>query len=134
MVDAALTETRTVQARVRDVPSRVAVYLLLAAGLFAETGYGQVWTKMIAGLGGLVVATPTASALAQARRRIGVAPLRAVFDLLRGPAAGLATKGVYWRGRLVTAVDGTMMCCPDTTANRRVFHRGGGHHGGTGIR
>lgn len=132
MVDAALTETRTVQARVRDVPSRVAVYLLLAAGLFAETGYGQVWTKMIAGLGGLVVATPTASALAQARRRIGVAPLRAVFDLLRGPAAGLATKGVYWRGRLVTAVDGTMMCCPDTTANLRVFHRGGGHHGGTG--
>jgi hypothetical protein len=91
-----------------------------------------VWAKMTAGLGGLAVATPTAGALAQARRRIGTAPLRALFDLLRGPAAGLGTKGVYWRGLLVTAVEGTMMCCPDTTANLRVYRKGGGHHGGTG--
>ncbi|MGH3830853.1 MAG: IS4 family transposase [Pseudonocardiaceae bacterium] len=132
MVDAVLAETGKVQTRTRDPPSRVVVYLLLAAGLFAELGYGQVWAKMISGLGGLTVATPTASALAQARRRIGVAPLRALFDLLRGPSAGLATKGVYWRGRVVTAIDGTMMCCPDTPANPREFRRGGGHHGGTG--
>ena len=132
MVDAALAETGKVQKRVRDLPSRVVVYLLLAAGLFAELGYRQVWQRMIAGLDGLTVAVPTASALAAARRRIGPAPLRALFDLLRGPAAGLATKGVYWRGRLVTAVDGTMMCCPDTAANLRVYRRGGGNHGGTG--
>ena len=132
MVDAALAEAGAAQKRVRDLPSRVVVYLLLAAALFAELGYPQVWTKMIAGLDGLAVATPTAGALAQARRRIGVAPLRALFDLLRGPAAGRATTGVYWRGRLVTAIDGTMMCCPDTAANLRVYRRGGGHHGGTG--
>jgi hypothetical protein len=70
--------------------------------------------------------------LAAARRRIGVAPLRALFDLLGGPAAGLATTGVYWRGRLVTAIEGTSMCWPDSTANLRVFRRGGGNHGGTG--
>lgn len=75
MIDAVLGETGTVQARVRALPSRVVVYLLLGAGLFTELGYGQVWTKMISGLDGLTVATPTASALAQARRRIGVAPL-----------------------------------------------------------
>jgi hypothetical protein len=132
MVDAVLSETGTVQRRVRDLPARVVVYLLLAAGLFAELGYGQVWSRMTAGLDGLEVAAPTAGALAQARRRIGVAPLRALFDLLRGPSAGLATKGVYWRGRLVTAIDGTMMCCSDTPANLRTYRRGGGHHGGTG--
>ncbi len=132
MVDAALAETGTTQARVRDLPSRVVVYLLLAGGLFAELGYVQVWQRVIAGLGGLAVASPTASALAQARRRIGVAPLRALFDLLACPAAGPATKGVYWRGRLVTAIDGTMMCCADTPANLARFRRGGGHHGGTG--
>jgi hypothetical protein len=111
MVDAVWGETGKVQARIRDLPSRVVVYLLLAAGLFAEVGYGQVWAKMISGLDGLGVVTPTAGALAQARRRIGVAPLRALFDLLRGPVTGLGTKGVYWRGRLVTAIEGTMMCC-----------------------
>ena len=87
---------------------------------------------MIAGLDGLAVAVPTASALAQARRRVGTAPLRALFDLFRGPAAGVATNGVFWRGRLVCAFDGTSMCCPDTPANLRVFCKGGSNRGGTG--
>jgi Insertion element 4 transposase N-terminal/Transposase DDE domain len=133
MVDAALADTHTVQQRLRALPSRVVVvYLLLAAGLFAESGYEQVWARMTAGLDGLQVAVPTRSALAAARRRIGVAPLRALFDLLRGPASSLARTGVYWRGRLVCAIDGTSLCCPDTPANLAVYLRGGGYQGGTG--
>jgi hypothetical protein len=72
----------------------VVVYLLLAAALFADLGYGQVWSRMISGLDGLRIGLLYASALAGARRRIGVAPLLALFDLLRGPAAGVATAGV----------------------------------------
>lgn len=132
MVDAVLAQTGRVQQRVRDLPARVVMYLLLAAGLFAECGYGQVWARLVAGLDGLDVARPTAAGLAAARRRLGVAPVRALFDLLRGPAAGLAGTGVRWRGLLVCAIDGTTMCCPDTAANLARFRRGGGHHGGTG--
>lgn len=132
MVDAALASTGTVQQRLRDLPSRVVVYLLVAAGLFAELGYGQVWARMTAGLEGLDVAHPRPSALAAARRRIGVAPLRALFELLAGPAAGPGRRGVWWHARLVTAIDGTMLACPDTAANLAVYRRGGGHHGGTG--
>ena len=133
MVDAALAETDTVQQRVRDLPSRVVVYLLLAGALFVECGYRQVWARLVAGLAGLPVAEPSAAGLAAARRRIGPAPLGKLFDLLRGPAAaGPATKGVWWRGRLVTAIDGTTMCCPDTPANLAVHRKGGSHHGGTG--
>ncbi|WP_347813343.1 IS4 family transposase [Actinomadura sp. KC345] len=132
MVDAVLAETGGVQKRVRDLPSRVVVYLLLAAGLFAELGYGLVWRRLVAGLEGLAVASPTGAALAQARRRVGVAPLRALLELLAGSAAGIATRGVYWRGLLVTAIDGTTMACPDTPANLEVFRKGGGYHGGTG--
>src|SRR5439155_17881895 len=101
MVDAALAATRTVQSRLRDLPSRVVVYLLLAACLFPEVGYPGVWRKLTAALVGIPVATPTAGALAQARRRIGVAPLRWLFDLLRGPAATLRQRGTWWRGLLV---------------------------------
>jgi hypothetical protein len=132
MVDAAVAQTRAEQQRVRDLPSRVVVYLLLAGALFADLGYGQVWARMIAGLDGLEVAVPSAGGLAQARRRVGVAPLRALFDLLRGPAAGMSVKGVRWRGRLVCAVDGIILGCPDTPANLRVYQRGGGYQGGTG--
>jgi hypothetical protein len=87
MVDEALRQTRTTRSRIRDLPSRVVVYLLLAACLFGEVGYPGVWRKLTAGLDGIPTVTPTAGALAQARRRVGVAPLRWLFDLLRGPAA-----------------------------------------------
>jgi hypothetical protein len=91
-----------------------------------------MWARMIAGLDGLPVATSSAAALAAARRRGGAAPLAALFDLLRGPAAGTATRGVWWHGRLVCAIDGTTLCCPDTPANLAVYRKDGGHHGGTG--
>jgi hypothetical protein len=132
MVDAALAETRSMQSRVRLLPARVVVYLLLAAALFAECGYRQVWARLVAALDGLPVAQPCAAALAAARRRLGAAPLRAVFDLLRGPVAGPATAGVWWHHRLLLAVDGTTLSCPDTPANLAVYRKGGGHHGGTG--
>jgi hypothetical protein len=99
-----------VQARVRDLPSRVVVYLLLAAGLFAECGYRQVWARLTTGLDGLAVAAPTSSALAQARRRIGVKPLAALFTLIAGPAAAAER----WRGLLLVAIDGTTMSVPDS--------------------
>lgn len=89
IVDAALTATRTTQARLRDLPSRVVVYLLLAACLFPEIGYLGVWRKLTAGLAGIPTMTPSAGGLGQARHRIGAAPLRWLFDLLRGPAPSL---------------------------------------------
>lgn len=128
MVDEVLASTGRVQARVRDLPSRVVVYLLLAGGLFAELGYPQVWARLVAGLDGLPVAVPTSSALAQARRRVGVAPLRALFALLAGPAAGAAR----WRGLLVCAIDGTTMFVPDSPANLARYGRQTGTHGGSG--
>ncbi|MER7275372.1 transposase domain-containing protein [Dactylosporangium sp. NPDC000244] len=45
MVDAVLAETRTAQRRIRDLPARVVVYLLLAGCLFAGQGYRQVWQR-----------------------------------------------------------------------------------------
>jgi hypothetical protein len=132
MVDEALAQTKTVQSRVRDLPSRAVVYLLLAACLFPELGYLGVWAKLTAGLAGVTAAAPTAGALAQARRRVGAAPLRFLFDLLRGPAAVPHCRGAWWRGLLVCAIDGTTMTVPDSAANLTRFTKGGSHNGGTG--
>jgi hypothetical protein len=129
MVDAVLEQTCRVQRRVRALPARVVVYLLLAGCLFAELGYGQVWHRVAAGLGGLPVAVPTASAMTQARRRLGPAPLRELFFLLRGPAPG----GARWRGLLAVAIDGTIMTVADSEANLAVYSRQrGGVNGGAG--
>ena len=128
MVDDVLAATGTVQARIRDLPSRVVVYLLLAAGLFAECGYRQVWSRLISSLDGLGVAFPTSSALAQARRRIGVKPLAALFALIAGPPPAAER----WQGLLLCAIDGTTMSLPDSPANLNTYGRQTGSHGGSG--
>jgi Insertion element 4 transposase N-terminal/Transposase DDE domain len=132
LVDAVLAATGRTQSRIRDLPARVVVYLLLAGCLFAELGYVQVWQRLTAGLDGLKVATPTASALTQARRRLGPAPLRALFDLLCGPAPIAACRGVRVGGLLVCAIDGTTLSVPDTPQNLGVFTTQSGNHGGSG--
>ena len=129
MVDAALEQTCRVQRRVRDLPARVVVYLLLAGCLFSELGYCRIWRKLTAGLDGLPFAVPTASAVTQARRRLGPGPLRALFDLLRGPSPADAR----WRGLLVCAIDGTIMSVADSAANLAVYSKQrGGPNGGSG--
>lgn len=132
MVDEALATTRTTQSRLRDLPSRVVVYLLLAACLFPEVGYSGVWRKLTAALDGLSTATPTGSGLSQARQRVGVAPLRWLFDLLRGPAATPRQPGTRWRGLLVCAIDGTTLTVPDNPRILTRFTKQRGNHGGTG--
>ena len=119
LVDAALNNARAVQHRVRVLPSRVVVYLLLAGALFGEIGYQQVWARLTAALAPATVATPGSSALSQALRRVGIAPLRELFALLRGPAIG-ATR---WHGLLVCAIDGTSMFVPNSAANATTFGR-----------
>jgi hypothetical protein len=132
MVDEVLAATGRVQRRLRLLPARVVVYLVLAGCLFAELGYPQVWQQLTAGLSGLALVEPTSSALRQARQRLGPAPLRALFDLLRGPAATTATQAVRWRGLLLTAIDGTVLSVADAPAVCARYPKQRGNHGGSG--
>jgi hypothetical protein len=106
LVDAVLSETRTVQRRLRDLPSRVGVYFLLAMCLFPEVGYRLVWDKLIAGLSGIPVACPSAKALRDLRRRLGSAPVRTLFEVLSGPLAQPRTPGVRFGPYRTVSFDG----------------------------
>ena len=64
LVDDVLEQTRTVQRRLRDLPSRVGVYFLLALAMFPRLGYARLWAKLTTGLAGLPVRCPR-------RRRCG---------------------------------------------------------------
>ncbi|TDB92654.1 IS4 family transposase, partial [Nonomuraea longispora] len=122
MVDEVLAQTRALERRVRLVPARVTVYLLLAAALFTGLGYRQVFDRLCAGLTGLAPARPSGSALRQARQRLGSAPMKALFDLVSGPAVTTTAAG-WWRGLRVVAIDGTLLPVPDCPANLTVFTR-----------
>lgn len=131
-VDAALAQCGAIQQRLRKLPARVVVYLLLAAGLFEECGYPVVWAKLTAALGSLPIPKITATGLWHARARLGVRPMRALFDLLRGPASAIRTAGARWSGLLVVAIDGTYLDVPDDPATRARLGKGSNQYAASG--
>jgi hypothetical protein len=124
LVDDILAQTKTVQRRLRDLPSRVGVYFLLALGMYPRLGYARVWAKLTAGLQGLPVPCPSEKALRDLRRRLGPAPLKALFEVVAGPLAQPGTPGVRFGGLRTVAFDGcNSLKVPDTGRNRRWLGR-----------
>jgi hypothetical protein len=118
-VDDVLEQTGTVQRRLRDLPSRVGVYFVLALGLFPRLGYLGVWRKLTAGLAGMAIRCPSEKALRDLRRRLGPAPLKALFELVAGPLAQPYTPGVRFAGLRTVAFDGlNSVKAPDSDRNR----------------
>ena len=119
LVDDILAQTKTVQRRLRDLPSRVGVYFLLALGMYPRLGYARVWAKLTAGLAGLDLPCPSEKALRDLRRRLGPAPLKALFEVVAGPLAQPHTRGVRFGGLRTVAFDGcNSLKVPDTGRNR----------------
>jgi Insertion element 4 transposase N-terminal len=119
LVDAVLEQTRATQQRLRMLPSRVGMYFVLALGLFPGLGCAKVWAKLVAGLGGLGVRCPSEKALRDLRRRVGVAPVKALFEVLAGPVAAPHTPGVRFGRYRTVAFDGcTSIKVADSDRNR----------------
>lgn len=93
LVDDILIQTRTMQRRTRLLPSRVSVYFVLALAVFPTLGCERVWDKLVAGLGSLSLRRPSEKALRDLRRRLGAAPLKALFEIAAGPLAKLVLRG-----------------------------------------
>jgi Insertion element 4 transposase N-terminal/Transposase DDE domain len=119
LVDDVLESTRTVQRRMRVLPSRVGIYFVLAMALFPGIGYLRVWDKMTAGLEELGLPRPSEKALRELRRRLGPAPVKALFETVAVPLASPRTPGVAYRGLRTVAFDGlNSVKVPDSDRNR----------------
>jgi hypothetical protein len=119
LADAVLEETRATERRLRVLPSRVGIYFVLALGLFPGLGYQNVWKELTAALEGQGLPSPSGKALRDLRRRLGAAPLKALFEVLAGPAAQPSTPGVAFGRYRTVAFDGcTSIKVPDTERNR----------------
>ena len=133
LVDGVLAGTRAGQRRLRLLPSRVGVYFVLALGLFPGKGYRGVWAELTAALDGLGLAVPSAKALRDLRRRVGAAPLKALFEVLAGPAAWPRTPGVCFGRYRTVSFDGCKTIkVPDTPRNRAWLGKMNAPNGETG--
>ena len=133
LVDAVLEEAAPRERRLRVLPSRVGLYFVLAMGLFPQPGYLGVWAKLTAALDGLGLAVPSPKALRELRRRIGAAPLNALFEVLAGPLGQPCTPGVRFGRYRTVAFDGCRsLKVPDTPRNRAWLGKMNASFGETG--
>ncbi len=97
-VDEVLARAGRRETRTRLLPARVVVYLVLALCLFTADGYDEVVRKLTNGLRGLRIwrddwKVPTASAISQARTRLGSAVMGELFKRVCVPVGKRATVG-----------------------------------------
>jgi hypothetical protein len=69
------------------------------------------------------------SGISQARTRLGVEPLRQLYELIVRPIATEATKGAWYRGWRLVSLDGSTLDVADADANDRAFGRPLAHRG-----
>jgi hypothetical protein len=120
LVDEVLVATGRVQRRTRRLPARVTVLFILALTLFSGLGYRGVWRELVHS-GGAGGHPPSTSGLTQARRRVGLAPLAALFARVRGGRATTATPGAFRFGLRLVSWDASMLDVPDSDTNRAAF-------------
>jgi hypothetical protein len=126
LVEDVIARTGRKERRERLLPARVTVYFVLALALFYGDPYEEVMRKLAQGLSWLAIwrrewRVPTASALAQARERLGPEPLRELFERVAEPCAGLSTAGAWMGGRRLMSIDGVELDAADTPANAGRF-------------
>ena len=134
LVDDVLAGTGRAEQRKRLLPARVVVYFVLALALFYGDSYEEVMRKLVQGLSWLAAwkgewSVPTASALTQARERLGSEPLAELFERVARPCAQLSTAGAWLCGRRLMSLDGFELHAADTPANAGYFGRKSGKDG-----
>ncbi|MGH3698054.1 MAG: IS4 family transposase [Pseudonocardiaceae bacterium] len=130
IVDDAINECKKREQRSRLLPAHVVVYYVLALNLFFGDSYEEVMRQLVNGLRVLGNwrdnwKVPTTSAVSQARTRLGEAPMKLLFRRIAVPMARAGTRGAWFAGLRVMAIDGLVLDVPDTADNDEEFGRGG---------
>lgn len=130
LIDEVLASTGRIEKRRRRLPARVVVYYVLALTLFFGDSYDEVMRKLMNGLRFARAwrkdwEFPTASALSQARTRLGPEPLRELFLRAAVPLADRENRGAWYQERRVMAIDGVILDAPDTPENVERFGKTG---------
>src|SRR3954449_376727 len=128
-----LAKTGKASERERDLPAPVMVYYAIALALYMGSSTREVLRCLLEGLrwlwGAAAVKVAGKRGISQARRRLGEAPLRRLYEVLAQPIATRATKGAWYRECRLVSLDGSCLEVADTAANRTEFGLPGANRG-----
>ena len=130
LLEEVLNRSERREKRVRRLPAHVMIRYVVAMGLFAAESYDEVMRRLVGNLRRLGCwdddwQVPTASAITQARQRLGVEPVKMLFDRACVPLATPGTKGAWLARRRLMAIDASSLDVADTDANVERFGRMG---------
>jgi Insertion element 4 transposase N-terminal/Transposase DDE domain len=130
VVDGVIAEAGRTEQRKRSLPARVVAYFTIGMGLYSQGSYEDVFAQLTDGLSWASGwrerwVPPSASAIFQARVRLGFEAMEALFRRVAHPLATSVTPGSWLAGRRLVSIDGTCLDVADTPANEAVFGRPG---------
>lgn len=117
-VQEVLAQTGHAKRRCRCLPHWFMVFYVIALGLFNDDSHTDVFKRLQRFRKGHA---PPSNTIAQARKGLGVAPLRLLKSKIVKPLGTPDTPGAFYKGMRLMALDGFVVDLPDTPANERVF-------------
>jgi len=129
-----LEQTNRASVRERDLPAHVVVYYVIALALYMRSSYREVLRCLLEGVQWMLdpsakVRVAGKSGISQARSRLGVEPVKKLYDTVVTPIAEKQTKGAWFRQWRLVSLDGSTLDVADTAENDEAFGRPGTSRG-----
>jgi hypothetical protein len=129
-----LEKTGRTSVRERDLPAHVVVYYVIALALYMRSSYREVLRCLLEGVQWLLepsspVKVAGKSGISQARTRLGVEPLKELYEAVVTPIAERHTKGAWYRDWRLVTLDGSTLDVADTAENEKAYGRPGASRG-----
>jgi hypothetical protein len=129
-----LEQTKRASVRERDLPAHVVVYYVIALALYMRSSYREVLRCLLEGVQWSLdpsakVKVAGKSGISQARSRLGVEPVKKLYDTVVTPIAEKRTKGAWFRQWRLVSLDGSTLDVADTVENDEAFGRPGASRG-----
>jgi hypothetical protein len=132
-IDSALRATGTATIRRRRLPAEQVVWLVIGMALFRNRSIHDIVGKLDLVLPGDEDSpTVVASAVVDARARLGAEPMEWLFTRCADEWAHASARRHAWRGLAIYGVDGTTLRVPDSDENRSTFGGANGRRGESG--
>jgi hypothetical protein len=137
-VKASLCAAKNNDQRERDLPKRSLVYLVIGMALFSDASYVEVYRQLEETQKWLFgpsrgIKVPAKSSITYGRQRLGTEALEHLFRSVVRPIAIVGeTRGAFFRGLRVVAIDGLVLNVLDTEANANEFQRAASQNGPAG--
>ena len=135
VVERILQETKKQSVRHRKLPAYLMVYQVIAAALMSSVSAREVLRSLADGVRdqypNAKSMIASRAAICKARLRLGVEPIRQLFEQVVRPIAKKTTQGAWFGSLLLVALDGSSMHAQDTPGNRKRYGKAGAAKGKT---